>query len=104
MTKPLRLTWTTSVVDRALCAVQMKEEKDGHLKYERREHPPTEGRQKFNQNLNHISKRWDLPLTRDGPLSRENKLIALEPFTTLCENHTLHSVGKVARLRRKPII
>lgn len=30
----------------------------------------------------------------------ENKLIAFGPFTTLCENHTLHGVGKVVRLRR----
>lgn len=49
MTKPLRLTW--SDVYGAVCAVEMKEQKDGHLKYERREHPLTEGRQKFNQNL-----------------------------------------------------
>lgn len=34
----------------------------------------------------------------------ENKQIAFEPFTTLCENHTLHDVGKVVRLRRNPII
>lgn len=101
MTKPLRLTWITSVV---YGAVQTKQEKVGHLKYERREHPLTEGRQKFNQNLNHISKRWDLLLRRGGTPSSENKLIAFEPFATWCENHTLHGVGKVARLRRNPII
>lgn len=33
---------------------------------EEKTRPPTEGRQKFNQNLNHISKRWDLPLRRRG--------------------------------------
>lgn len=43
-------------------------------------------------------------LEEGGPLSSENKLIALETFATLCENHTLHGVGKVVRLRRKPII
>lgn len=39
-----------------------------------------------------------------GAPSCENKLIAFGPFTTLCENHTLHGVGKVVRLRRDPII
>lgn len=39
-----------------------------------------------------------------GPPSCENKLIAFEPFTTLCENHALHGVGKVVRLRRNPIM
>lgn len=34
----------------------------------------------------------------------ENKLIALGPFTTLYENHTLNTVGKVVRLRRNAII
>lgn len=73
----------------------------------RKDRPPTEGRQKFNQNLNHISKRWDLPLRREGEWptsSGENKLIALEPFATLCENHALPVVGKVAGLRRNPIM
>lgn len=36
--------------------------------------------------------------------SHENKLIALEPFATLCENHALPVVGKVVGLRRNPIM
>lgn len=74
------------------------------MRGEEREHPLTEGRQKFNQNLNHISKRWDLLLREEGAPHSQNKLIAFEPFTALCKNHTLHDVGKVIRLRRDPII
>lgn len=41
-------------------------------------------------------------IAEGGALARENKLIGFEPFTTLCKNPTLHSVGKVVWLRRNP--
>lgn len=34
----------------------------------------------------------------------ENKLIAFEPFTTLCENPSSYDIDKVGRLRRNHII
>lgn len=34
----------------------------------------------------------------------ENKLIAFETFTTLCENPALYNIDKVVGLRRNPII
>lgn len=40
----------------------------------------------------------------EGGAPCENKLIAFETFTTLCENPALYDIDKVVRLRRNPII
>lgn len=59
LTKPPCRTWTTSGVNGTGCAVQ-KKAKSSPLKLGK-----SEGRQEFNQHLNHISKRWDLLWSRE---------------------------------------